>query len=100
MPSPAGYFDDGDRVDLDPPPRGSPRLVGDMARLGAVRSPVDVRESPGPPLTTRQRKIRRKHLIILLARVNGLPTSFIADAFGLSHQEISRVCRQMGYDEL
>jgi hypothetical protein len=89
-----------DRLDLDPPPRGSPRLVSDLSRLGRVRSTADARESPGPPLTPRQRRTRRRHIIILLARRNGLPLSVIADAFGLTPARISMICTEMGYGDL
>jgi len=99
MPSPEGYFLD-DRCDLDPPRRGSPMLVGDVSRLAGIRSVSEVRDSPGAPLTARQRKIKRKHIVIFLARVSGLPLDVIADAFDLTRQEISRVCIQMGYDDV
>lgn len=92
MSSPTPYFDE------DRPPRGSPKLYGEMTGLRGVPTSA-LRGDPKPTLTTRQRRIRRKHLIIFLARVNGLSLSFIADAFDLSPPEILRVCRKMGYDE-
>lgn len=99
MPGPQSYFLD-DRCDYDPRPRGSARLVADVAGLPGIRARAEARTAPGPHLTPRQRKIRRKHLIILVARLSGLPLSVIADAFDLTPPEISRVCSRMGYDEV
>lgn len=93
MPSPQPYFDD------DRPARGSARLYGDMAGLRGVPTSA-LRGSDRTALTPRQRRMKRKHIIIFLARINGLSLSVIGDAFDLTPQQISKICQNMGYDEL
>lgn len=90
MPTPEPPFLD-DRCDLDPPPKGSPALLGDrLASLKSYRRTAEFR-SPSPA----GRVLRRNILIVTAVMKLDYSQREVAEVFRLTESRVSHILREM-----
>ena len=81
-----------DRLDLDPPPRRSPRLHAEVEAIPYARKVADVR--PSRPSPVKVARLRRD-LAIYLAIEGGMTQRVAGKVFGLSQPGILKAYRRM-----
>jgi hypothetical protein len=94
MPSPHGYHDD-DRCDLEPPPRGSPKLLGDMGTLGRFRRTVELRTSGSPEGQECSAMFVRNLMIAHAVLEMGFSHEKVGDAMGLSRVRVTNIILEL-----
>jgi hypothetical protein len=88
MPSPRPYHDE------DPPPAGSPRLLGgSMGRLSRYRATAELRAAPRVPAEGVH--LFHRNLMIALAVKAGMTHESVAKAMGLSRVRVTNILAEL-----